>query len=143
MRTTTNEVYRIKAVLSVELRGPATGVKADRLLSLLKTAPKDEVYRIKAVLDVAGTVRDSDQDDANPTPPQDRTRQILNWAFGRWTFTPLAAGAAEHASSGDVPLRMTLILARCEADKWQKKLEAGSFLELAGDAGALVVRRIL
>ncbi|CRK28358.1 hypothetical protein BN1708_018349, partial [Verticillium longisporum] len=53
-------------VLSVELRGPATGVKADRLLSLLKTAPKDEVYRIKAVLDVAGTVRDSDQDDANP-----------------------------------------------------------------------------
>ncbi|RBQ85505.1 hypothetical protein VDGD_08412 [Verticillium dahliae] len=131
-------------VLSVELRGPATGVKADRLLSLLKTAPKDEVYRIKAVLDVAGTVRDSDQDDANPTPPQDRTRQILNWAFGRWTFTPLAAGAAEHASSGDVPLRMTLILARCEADKWQKKLEAGSFLELAGDeTGALVVRRIL
>ncbi|KAF3356486.1 Vacuolar import and degradation protein 27 [Verticillium dahliae VDG1] len=30
------------------------------------------------------------------------------------------------------------------ADKWQKKLEAGSFLELAGDeTGALVVRRIL
>ncbi|KAM0285201.1 hypothetical protein ACHAQH_001632 [Verticillium albo-atrum] len=134
-------------VLSVELRGgPAknAAVKADRLLTLLKTAPKDEVYRIKAVLDVAGTVRNSDQDDANPTPPQEQTRQILNWAFGRWNFTPLAGDAAEHASSEAVALRMTLILARCEAGKWKKKLEGGSFLELAGDeAGELVVTRIL
>ncbi|KAM0324093.1 hypothetical protein ACHAQA_008283 [Verticillium albo-atrum] len=139
-------------VLSVELRGGAknAAVKADRLLALLKTAPKDEVYRIKAVLDVAGTVRDSDQDDANPTPPQDQTRQILNWAFGRWNFTPLLAPAdgdapvPEHASSDQVPLRMTLILARCESNKWKKRLEGGSFLELAGDdAGELVVTRIL
>ncbi|KAG7117238.1 Phosphoribosylformylglycinamidine synthase like protein [Verticillium longisporum] len=79
------------------------------------------------------------KEDINPL-----TATILNWAFGRWTFTPLAAGAVEHASSDDVPLRMTLILARCEANKWQKKLEAGAFLELAGDeTGELVVKRIL
>ncbi|KAL2760818.1 hypothetical protein ACRALDRAFT_2039370 [Sodiomyces alcalophilus JCM 7366] len=133
-------------VLSVELPGGAkgAGVKADGLLSLLQAAPKDEVYRIKSVLTVSGTVRDSDQDDTNPTPPHDSSRFILNWAFGRWTFTPVSDTAAEHESSDQIPLRMTLILARHASRKWTKKLEQGSFLELDGEEkGTLTVNKIL
>lgn len=133
-------------VLSVELQGGAkgAGVKADGLLSFLKAAPKDEVYRIKSVLTVSGTVRDSDQDDTNPTPPHESSRFILNWAFGRWTFTPVADTAAEHESSDQIPLRMTVILARYASAKWKKKVEEGGFLELdGGETGELTVKKIL
>ncbi|ROT39146.1 cobW-domain-containing protein [Sodiomyces alkalinus F11] len=133
-------------VLSVELTGGAkgAGVDAGKLLSLLKAAPKDEVYRIKSVLTVSGTARDSDQDDANPTPPHDSSRFILNWAFGRWTFTPVSDTTAEHESSDRIPLRMTIILARYAGGKWKKKIEEGGFLQLDGEGtGALAVNKIL
>jgi len=73
-----------------------------------------------------------------------RSRYILNWAFGRWTFTPLAEDVAEHASSSEAILRMTMILARYESTKWKKKLEAGGFLALDGaDKGELLVTKVI
>ncbi|KAK4148166.1 CobW/HypB/UreG, nucleotide-binding domain-containing protein [Dichotomopilus funicola] len=134
-------------VLSVELKGEraqsTAGVDAEKLMGLLKEAPKDEVYRIKAVLTVSGTVKNSDQDVAIPASSQLSNRYILNWAFGRWTFTPVAEGVAEHASSDQAVLRMTIILARYESTKWKKKLEAGGRLELDGaDKGVLTVTKV-
>lgn len=130
-------------VLSVTLRGPkGAAVDAAQLMGLLKKAPKDEVYRIKSVLTASSTVRSSGDDESLPTPPHEPCRYILNWAFGRWTFTPLTS-AGEHDSSSDVPLRMTMILARYESTKWKKKLEADGFLELSGeDKGELTVTKI-
>jgi len=134
-------------VLSVELKGNKDGaVDVSKLQTLLKSAPREEVYRIKAILTTGGTVQNSDEDAGIPTPPPEGTgwgRYILNWAFGRWTFTPVASGLKEHESSGDAILRMTMILARYESTKWKKRLEAGGLLELeGGKEGQLVVTKI-
>ena len=134
-------------VLSVTLRGPEGAVVDEhKLMKLLKMAPKDEVYRIKSVLTMsAAQVHSSDQNNSSSTIPSDTptpTRQILNWAFGRWNFTPMEKSVNEHDSSDGVLLRMTLILARYESTKWKKKLEAGGLLELAGEPGELTVTRI-
>lgn len=136
-------------VLSVTLKSSTTSSQAAtidpaKLLKLLKTAPKDEVYRIKAVLTApAGSVASSEDQPAPPPSQQDapvdnNQRYILNWAFGRWTFTPLLANSTtteikEHNSSQAHPLRMTLILARYESTKWKTKLETSGFLELLQD----------
>ncbi|KAI1195069.1 CobW/HypB/UreG [Nemania serpens] len=137
-------------VLSVTLRGPdGAVVNAPKLMTLLKTAPKDEVYRIKSVLTTKSSsteIRNSDQQGSVPAPPSDlsaHTRCILNWAFGRWTFSPMESPGGEHDSSDGVLLRMTVILARYESAKWKKKLEAGGLLELDGStSGELTVTRI-
>lgn len=124
-------------VLSVELRGPSgSAVDADKLHRLLKTAPKEEVYRIKAVLTASSALRGSDDEglaSALPTPPHEKGRYILNWAFGRWTCTPIDDSFDEHESTGQVTLRMTVILARYESAKWKTKLETAGLLELHGD----------
>ncbi|KAK2072240.1 hypothetical protein P8C59_006610 [Phyllachora maydis] len=133
-------------VLSVELKaaqGKVATVNSERLMLLLKSAPKDEVYRIKAVLTASSAVLNSDEDVAIPSAPHPQNRYILNWAFGRWTFTPLADDVSEHASSREAALRMTLILGRGESTKWKKKLEAGGLVELDGrDKGVLMVTKI-
>ncbi|RYP68107.1 hypothetical protein DL771_006849 [Monosporascus sp. 5C6A] len=137
-------------VLSVTLRGGGGGgqegaaVDAAKLMALLNAAPKDGVYRIKAVLTTASTVRNSGNDEtATPRPPSPSSRYILNWAFGRWTFTPLDPQTGEHVSSSETALRMTLILARYESAKWIKKLESSGWLELeGGHKGELTVTRI-
>ncbi|TPX07123.1 uncharacterized protein E0L32_010924 [Thyridium curvatum] len=131
-------------VLSVTLQGPKkSALNSEKLLSLLKAASKEEVYRIKAVLTASSTVRNSDEDVDIPTPPHPQARYILNWAFGRWTFTPVAEGAQEHESSDQVPLRLTMILARYESTKWKKRLESNGYLELDGDdKGQLTVTKI-
>lgn len=134
-------------VLSVEMRGEE-GVVVDtqRLLWLLRNAPKDEVYRIKAILTVSPEgVENSDEDVAVRVSP--RNRYILNWAFGRWTFTPTAEDVEEHESSSEAVLRMTLILARYESTKWMKKLgdevTGPQFLSLVGaDRSSLKIRKI-
>lgn len=131
-------------VLSVELSGPkGSNVNAENLGRLLTTAPKDEVYRIKAVLSTSSPVKGSDADVPTTSPSQPRSRYILNWAFGRWTFTPIPDELTEHESSHQKILRMTLILARYESAKWKKKLESGGLLELDGDdKGELIVNKI-
>ncbi|KPM41241.1 hypothetical protein AK830_g5302 [Neonectria ditissima] len=131
-------------VLSIELNGGNGGaISTDKLLGFLNTTPKDEVYRIKAVLTLSTTPSNSDPDvpepEANPSG-----RYIVNWAFGRWIFTPVAQTVQEHGSSSEVTLRMTMILARYESNKWKKRVEAGGLLELAGgDSSELTVKRIL
>ncbi|KAI0197376.1 CobW/HypB/UreG [Xylaria flabelliformis] len=135
-------------VLSVSLQGPKTAVvNGPKLIKLLKTAPKDEVYRIKSVLTTSSAgVSNSDKNDpisALPSDPSTPTRFILNWAFGRWTFTPIEKTVDEHDSSDGILLRMTIILARYESTKWKKKLEAGGLLELDGaESAELTVTKI-
>lgn len=138
-------------VLSIALKsaGSSPSVNPESLQKLLTAAPKDEVYRIKAVMSASSASpvwRGSDADAAPEAPsgtadkPQ---RYILNWAFGRWTFTPVTEGTSEHESSSGVALRMTMILARYESTKWKKKLEAGGFIELEGeDNGELTITKI-
>ncbi|EAA31891.1 cobW-domain-containing protein [Neurospora crassa] len=135
-------------VLSIELKSgnrEAT-VDATKLLAFLRKTNKDEVYRIKAVLAVSAktareVLKNSDEDTKVPVPPTSAgseaqtTRYILNWAFGRWTFTPVAAEVKEHESSSEAILRMTMILARYESTKWKKRLEAGGLLELEEENG--------
>jgi G3E family GTPase len=131
-------------VLSVELKGePGAAVDASKLMAFLKSTPKDEVYRIKAVLTTSGTVKNSEEDVSVQASSQPRNRYILNWAFGRWAFTPMGQDVAEHASSSESILRLTMILARYESTKWKKKLEAGGLLELEGtDRGDLRVTKV-
>ncbi|KAL2177902.1 CobW/HypB/UreG, nucleotide-binding domain-containing protein [Thermothelomyces heterothallicus CBS 202.75] len=135
-------------VLSIELKGggeeQGAAVDAEKLMDFLKSSPKDEVYRIKAVLSTSGTVKNSEESvSVSASTPSTTNRYILNWAFGRWTFTPVADGVAEHASSSNAVLRMTMILARYSSTKWKKKLEAGGLLELDGtDKGVLTVTKV-
>ncbi|KAM3550378.1 hypothetical protein ARSEF4850_008377 [Beauveria asiatica] len=128
-------------VLSLEIPGRAT-VSTDKLQTLLAAAPKDEVYRIKAVATLSTHPRNSDADVPAPGASPAR-RYILNWAFGRWTFTPVAGEQQEHASSDEAALRMTMMLARCESAKWEKRIKAGGFVEVENGDGELVVKRIL
>jgi G3E family GTPase len=131
-------------VLSITLRGDAgSRVSVEKLEALLKTAPKEEVYRIKAVLNLSSTPKNSDPDVPQPAP-QPQGRYILNWAFGRWTFTPVAQDVQEHNSSDDVTLRMTIIFGRYESNKWKKKIEAGGLIELDGvNKGELLVTKMV
>jgi G3E family GTPase len=121
-------------VLSVSLSGEKEAtVNAEKLLSFLRAAPKEEVYRIKAVLTCSRPLKNSDEDMKDSSPPNPQSRYILNWAFGRWMFHPVPVDIAEHESSDNKTLRMTMILAKYESTKWKKKLEAGGLLELDGE----------
>lgn len=133
-------------VLSIELKAEdaSARISTDKLLALLSSAPKDEAYRIKALATLSSTPANSDPDMPKPEAGASSGRYILNWAFGRWTFTPVAEALREHDSSSDVTLRMTMILAPYESGRWKKKLETGSFIQLeGGDASGLTVKRIL
>ena len=128
-------------VLSITLHAAGDAVlDTEKLEKLLKSAPKDEVYRIKAVLAASSPVPSSDDDSVERS---DNGRYILNWAFGRWTCTPMKSTANEHESSSGIVLRMTMILARYESTKWKKKLENLGLIELEGDRkGDLKVEKI-
>jgi G3E family GTPase len=132
-------------VLSVELKSskPSATASTSALTKLLKSAPKDEVYRIKAILTLSTPPQNSDPDGPQPEASASG-RYILNWAFGRWTFTPLISHNTEHESSKESIARITLILGRYESGKWLKKLQAGGLVEIDGeDKGELVVTRVL
>ncbi|KAK0383485.1 hypothetical protein NLU13_9396 [Sarocladium strictum] len=132
-------------VLSVELKStdPSAAASTSALTNLLQSAPKDEVYRIKSILTLSTPPRNSDPDGPQPEASPSR-RYILNWAFGRWTFTPLVRSTPEHESSKESIARITLILGRYESGKWMKKLQAGGLVELDGeDKGELVVTRVV
>lgn len=112
-------------VLSVELRSEDATLQAmnlEKLDAFLSSAPKDEIYRIKAILNADRTPPSSDS--AQTQPPtadeQGNSKYILNWAFGRWTFTELA----EALQIEDAVLRMTIVFARDEAEKWKKSIES-------------------
>lgn len=129
-------------VLSIEVKGDKdTRVSTQHLLKLLTTAPKDEAYRIKALVTLDSTPTNSDAD-VPPPEANERGRYILNWAFGRWLFTPVAASLQEHESSHDAALRMTMILGRREGLRWKKKMEAGGFVHVIGN-GDVTIEKIL
>ena len=129
-------------VLSVTLEAEnGAVVDTTKLEKLLKTAPKDEVYRIKAVFAASLPIHSSDADMKDETYTEGG-RYILNWAFGRWTCTPMKS-TSEHESSSGMVLRMTMILARYESTKWKKRVETARFAELEGGLkGTLKVEKI-
>ena len=125
------------------------GVNLDSLENFLLSAPKDEIYRIKAIVQAS---RPPDSSGGNVEPAvihqgQSSARYILNWAFGRWTFTPMSSvlpkstassprssrsGSVGEVSEGvvnDPLVRMTVILARGEAKKWKKRIETQAYIE--------------
>ncbi|RAL05903.1 GTP-binding protein [Aspergillus ibericus CBS 121593] len=142
-------------VLSVTLKGAAAGegpvVDTTALVEkLLRAAPKEEVYRIKGVMrglaaePPAASEEEQSIVGAETNGDGRATRHyILNWAFGRWTFTPsdAVAGTLEPG----VAARITLILARYESGKWKKRLEAGGLVQVGkGSEGTeLVVERLV
>ncbi|DAA77832.1 TPA_exp: Uncharacterized protein A8136_5535 [Trichophyton benhamiae CBS 112371] len=128
-------------VLSVSLAGDADAdadtvvVDSAAFSAFLHSSPKDEIYRIKGTVrfapdqilaDSSGEVTAAAAAARDAPPVQ---TYILNWAFGRWTLTPSPSETTTAA-------RLTLILARYEAAKWKKKLEAGQLLKAASPATA-------
>lgn len=139
-------------VLSVTLTssgGMQHGIDLETLETFLLSAPKDEIYRIKAIITASHPPSSSDGKPAGSADHHGgRTaKYILNWAFGRWTFTPVttteqgasARSVADSATASlngsgstnaqEPALRMTIITARHEAEKWKKRILSGGLLE--------------
>lgn len=137
-------------VLSVSLTSSSpsddAAVDVDALSSLLSSAPKDEIYRIKGIVRTDKAPQDSspssDSNDSSSRSNGGSTKTyILNWAFGRWTWT--AAPALESDDKNAPAARLTFILARYESTKWKGKLEQSGQIKLSGETGgALEVQKI-
>ncbi|KAK4693495.1 hypothetical protein P7C71_g3913, partial [Lecanoromycetidae sp. Uapishka_2] len=155
-------------VLSVTLSSEdykTHGVNLDSLETFLLSAPKDEVYRIKAIVKASRPPANSagDVEPAVVHQGQTTAKYILNWAFGRWTFTPMSsaisascATSSNTSRSGSVVenpdsvsidplLRMTVILARGQANKWKKRIETQAHIEPedSGTKGLLLIRQVI
>ncbi|KAF2832105.1 CobW domain-containing protein [Ophiobolus disseminans] len=132
-------------VLTVTLRSEQGGgsVNTEKLAELLEDPTKDEVYRIKGVLYVSTPPKSSDpEQDAHRKAPEGRARYVLNWAFGRWTFTPVQLPLTSEISEPE--LRLTVMTARYESNKWKKQIESCGRLRLEGeDSGALTVDKVV
>ncbi|KAF1953872.1 cobW-domain-containing protein [Byssothecium circinans] len=155
-------------VLSVTLtsNGDNKGVDVEKLRKLLEEPTKDAIYRIKGVLYSSIPPKSSDHNTTStPDVSRGRARYILNWAFGRWTFTqvpppstaptPLVSGTATPVSSvgsgqvtplspGEEPeLRLTVITAKYESTQFKRLVESSGFVALADGQGTLTVQKIL
>ncbi|KAL9028205.1 MAG: hypothetical protein Q9196_003396 [Gyalolechia fulgens] len=146
-------------VLSVNLVSEGDTPKSvdlDSLETFLLSAPKDEVYRIKALVSASHPLASSNGDlDDSVGSHEGIATYILNWAFGRWTFTysnttlpaPLkvASSAVDTSVSAkhETILRMTIVLARGEAAKWKARIEKGGMIEQEGEGGFLIVDRLV
>ncbi|KAK3718871.1 hypothetical protein LTR37_004787 [Vermiconidia calcicola] len=101
------------------------GVDLQKLDQLLKSAPKDEVYRIKTIL-YSNTPPQSNNDADATRSKNGRGRYILNWSFGRWSWS------TDQISNGTAPvLRMSIFTAQYESNKWMKRIESGAFVALS------------
>lgn len=146
-------------VLSVTLSSredPVSGVDLETLETFLLSAPKDEIYRIKAIVSASRPPASSggNAEAAMMRQGQVNANYILNWAFGRWTFTPMGTASPAFVNGSTVQmaevdkyipiLRMTVILARDEAAKWKRRIEAGDLIQQEGppDRGLLLVERV-
>jgi G3E family GTPase len=138
-------------VLSVTLDAPSkAGVDMTKLLQLLEEPTKDSVYRIKGVLYASTPPKSSDGTPAsnnNHEVSSGRARYILNWAFGRWTFTPVplpTSSATSLPSNGDRELRLTIVTARYESNQWQKRIKSSGFIAPQdGSESTLTVEKIV
>lgn len=152
-------------VLSVTLtsNGNNASVNIEKLEKLLEEPTKDSIYRIKGVLYSSTTPKSSDRASTSTLEVTGgRARYILNWAFGRWTFTqvpppsatttPLASGSATPLTSGqstplppgeEPELRLTVITAKYESNQFQKMIESSGLVTLDGvSEGKLTVQRV-
>lgn len=139
-----NEVEVLSVTLTLD-SGAQHGIDLEMLETFLLSAPKDEIYRIKAIMTACNPPPSSDGKLAQSADHHGgkTAKYILNWAFGRWTFTPVTtvaqgAGATSSLDSATAPLngsgqepllRMTIITARQEAEKWKKRILSGGLLE--------------
>ena len=151
-----SEVEVLSVTLSTEELEPRS-VNLEKLEKFLVSAPKDEIYRIKAIINTSSRPRtpsDGSTDAAEYQQNGPMAVYILNWAFGRWTFTPLETetinakardpSLLSNSSMGksDV-LRMTVILAQGEAGHWKARIESEGLIEQDGSSemGKLKVER--
>ena len=125
-------------VLSVAVKSAgAASVRIRAFEAFLDTVPRDEVYRIKGLLRLGAEVPRSLQSGLEGEPDQSSIC-ILNWAFGRWTFTWLTNGKdvaqaekdRKEVMGHEAMIRLTIVTARGESGKWRKKLAEGTFLGL-------------
>ncbi|PWW76319.1 cobW-domain-containing protein [Tuber magnatum] len=79
----TQEVDVISITLPYRAEEGGKWIDLEALYRFLTSAPKDEVYRIK------GSIFSLTKPKSDPPLTKDAHRFILNWAFGRWTFTAL------------------------------------------------------
>lgn len=128
-------------VLSITLTSEDSDGSVDtkKLAKLLEGPTKDEVYRIKGVMYASTPPQSSDEDISTAAPESGRGRYILNWAFGRWTFTHVPEAAAS-TETREPELRLTVVTARYESNKWKKRIESSGLVALQdGLAGNLTV----
>lgn len=146
-------------VLSVTLSSredPPSGVDLEALETFLLSAPKDEIYRIKGIVSASRPPASSggDAEAAMVRQGQVNANYILNWAFGRWTFTPMGTASPAFVNGSTVQIaeadrhvpivNMTIILARDESTKWKRRVEAGDLVrqEDSPERGLLQVERV-
>lgn len=155
-----SEVEVLDIRLSVPTGQKVVGLDTKRMRNLLTLATKDEIYRIKAVLYCSDPNESALEDEllerrnAKRMRPAEPSKYILNWAFGRWTYTALDIGSTETtplgsgtstplSREGDEPiLRMTIVTARHEGNKWQRRIQGGDYLiPEDGSSAVLTVQR--
>ena len=131
----TSEIECISVNMTSE--SPEASLDLKKLEGLLKAAPKDEVYRVKAIVYSSSYPKTSEGEEV-PGEKHGRARRILNWSFGRWTWT------SDSVDDSQAPvLRMSIFTAPYESNKWMKKVEQGSFISLDnGCEGHLEVKRV-
>jgi len=154
-------------VLSITLtsNGNRANVDVDKLERLLREPTKDSIYRIKGVVYSSVPPKSSDTSSTTVLDKETgRARYILNWAFGRWTFTkvphplsttstpsaseavtPLGSGQSTPLSEDSEPeLRLTVITGKYESNQFQKLIEAGGYIAFEGDSQkTLSIERVL
>lgn len=130
-------------VLSITLasKDKNGSVDIEKLSKLLEDPTKDEVYRIKGVLYASTPPQSSDKDISTSAPVSGRGRYILNWAFGRWMFTHVPETSPTGGES-EPELRLTVVTARYESNKWKKQIESSGLISLRdGMEGDLTVEK--
>lgn len=130
-------------VLSITLTSADSNgsVDIEKLAKLLEEPTKDEVYRIKGVLYASTPPQSSDKDIKKPIVANGRGRYILNWAFGRWTFTHVPDTTLKVEDTEHI-LRLTVVTARYESNKWKRQIESSGLVALQdGVEGQLVVEK--
>ena len=95
-------------------------VDLDAFEELLLSAKKDEIYRIKGLITTSKAPEES-MGERRTSTLSNRLLYVLNWAFGRWTYTALAA--SEMTPMDDFAARLIMIVSRGEASRWKKKIE--------------------
>ena len=151
-----NEVEVLSVTLSSR-EDPVAGVDLESLETFLLSAPKDEIYRIKGIISASRPPASSGggAEAATVRQGQVNANYILNWAFASWTFTPTGTASPGFVNGSTVQLaeadrfvpvaRLTVVLARDEAAKWQRRIETGDLIqqERHPNAALLQVERIL